>query len=494
MAVVVGLDIGTTGTKAVFVDEHFKIIADAYKPYDFISNDHGFVEQNPHDWWDAAICTIRECVKKSGIKDIKGICLSTQGATLVCVDDKGIPLSNAIVWVDVRAGKQGKYVNETYGKDFVYKKTGWRSQNCFNFLQILWIKDNDIELFNKTAKFLSTNEYINFKLTGEYVGDPSNAAISGLYNITQKKLDDELLEILGICKTRVAKILESGKQIGCISDRVAKELGLPSGIPVFNGGHDQYMAAVSVGAIANGDILLSCGTSWCITSITDTLVFDTVNYSSPGLHVLDDLYGSMAYTPAGGAALEWFRKNLLNNGEALPSYMYLNEIAEQAPSGANGVMFMPHFSGTSYPTWSDHSRASLLGLNLLHGQSDVVRAVMEGVGFEINWVLESVKANVQIGNTIKALGGATKSHVWMQIVSDITGLTVYKSTVSDAPPIGTAIIAGVNSGFYKNIDMAIKGFNNNPEAVQPRVKENNLYQELYDEYKRRFKLLQECYE
>jgi len=494
MAFVIGLDVGTTGTKAVLVDEHCEIIADAYKPYDFTANDNGFVEQNPDDWWDAAIYTIRQCVSKSGITDIKGICLSTQGATFVCVDDKGKPLSSAIVWVDVRAGKQGKYITETYGKDFIYNKTGWRAQNCFNFLQMLWIRDNDSELFKKTAKFLSTNEYMNFRLTGEYVGDPSNAAISELYNIAQKKWDDEILEILDISENRLAKITDSGKHIGYLTDSAAEELGLMSSVPVFSGGHDQYMAAVSVGAVASGDILLSCGTSWCITSITDTLIFDTVNYSSPGLHILNNLFGVMTYTPAGGAALEWFRKQLLCDGASLPSYISLNKMAEQAPAGANGVMFMPHFSGTSYPTWSNHSRATLLGLNLLHGQPDVVRSVMEGVGFEINWVMETVKTSVKIGHTIKALGGATKSPIWMQIVSDISGLSVCKATVSDAPPIGAAIIAGVSSGIYENIDIAIKGFNRNPETVEPRAKEHKMYQELYAEYKRRFKLLQDCYE
>lgn len=492
MAAVLGLDIGTTGTKAVLVDEHFRIVAHAYKAYDFIANDNGYVEQNADDWWQAAVYTIGRCVEKAGSCDIKGISLSSQGATLVCVDKKGVPLSPAIVWMDGRAGSQGDSINQRYGKDFVYNKTGWRSQNCFNFLQMLWIKQNNPDLYNQTDKFLSTVEYINYKLTGEYVGDPSNAAISELYNITQKKWDQELLEILEIDESKLARIIDSGKLIGGLCKSAAEELGLPTTIPVFNGCHDQYMAAVGVGAVSNGDILLSCGTSWCITHITDSLIFDNINYSSPGLHVLDKLYGVIAYTPAGGAALEWFRKNMFRSDGVL-SYSQLDEIAEKSPPGANGVMFLPHFSGTSYPTWSNNSRATLMGLNLTHGQSDIVRSILEGVGFEINWVLEGIKTNVAGNCVMKALGGAAKSPLWMQIISDISGLGVCKSTVADAPVIGAAITAGVSGGIYENASNAAQGFNDHLVFFEPNLIEHEKYAALFEEYKRRFYLLKECY-
>lgn len=497
MAVVLGIDVGTTGTKAILTDENMQVIASAYKDYSFIKNGSGFIEQNAYDWWRAVVCVIRECVKEYDNKeDIKGICVSSQGATLVCVDDNGEPLAPAVVWMDGRADRQGESINERFGKNYVYKKTGWRSLNCFNLLQILWIKDNNKILYESTYKFLSTNEYINYKLSGEFVGDPTNAGISQLFNIIEKRWDKDLLALCGIDESRLSYVVDSGKPVGRISKQAAKQLGLSENTVIYNSGWDQYLAAVGSGAVKNGDVLLSCGTSWGITHITDAPYFNMDDYYAPGRHVIDGIWGVFAYTPAGGATLEWYRKNigLRKNDNTFETFENINELASDSGIGAKGLMFMPHFSGTSCPTWSSKSRATLMGMNISHERADIIRAFMEGVGFEINWILETVKKAGLQSNCIKSLGGATRSRIWMQIVSDITGLTVMNPAYADAPVIGAVVMAGVGCGVFDNVAQALDVMKKDVAIIKPNLKAHNVYQELFEEYKRRFEFLRQCYE
>jgi len=496
MASVIGIDVGTTGTKGVLINDKLEIISSAYKGYDFLRSDSNFVEQDAADWWAAAVYVVKECVKNyNRIEEIKGICISSQGATLVCTNEKGEPLSPARVWLDCRAAAQGEWINENYGEEFTYKKTGWRAINCFNLLQIMWIREHNKTLYDETSKYLSTNEYINYKLTGKFIGDPTNAAMSQLFNIVEKRWDVDLLEICGLNERSLARVLDVGEPLGSISEQAAEELGLTRNTTVFNSGHDQYLAAVGSGAVNIGDVLLSCGTSWGITKIVDAPYFDTEIFYSPGRHAIAGLWGIFAYTPAGGATLEWFRKNIAARSadNSIIPYDEVNTMVSETETGARGLFFLPHFSGSSCPTWSSESRATLMGLDVSHTKADIARAFMEGVGYDINWILESLQKSKVKLNSIKSLGGATKSRIWMQIVADITGLTIINPTYPDAPVMGAAFIAGKNCGIYESITKAYSTINKDSSIIEPNISAHKKYSDLFQDYKRKFELVRKSY-
>ncbi|MEG1017622.1 MAG: FGGY family carbohydrate kinase, partial [Oscillospiraceae bacterium] len=337
MTMLLGIDVGTTGTKSTLVTAEGKILSKSYMPYSYTSGEDGRFEQNPSEWYEAVRVTVNECCKDYDKCDIKALALSTQGGTLVPVDREGNELCNAIVWMDTRAGKQGKQLKARYGDDWFYEKTGWRPGNCFNMLQILWLRENEPQIFDRTYKFLSTIDYLHFKLTGRFVIDITNACITQLFNVCDKDWDDEILSICGISRERLALPLDTGEFIGTLTEQAAVELGLNADTKVICGAQDQYIAAIGNGAFKAGDVLLSCGTSWCINAFTDKMICDKRSYFSMARHAIDGLWASMAYSPAGGAALEWFRNNvgLVSDSGTAESYSDIDRRVNEIPPGSD---------------------------------------------------------------------------------------------------------------------------------------------------------------
>lgn len=491
MDLFLGIDIGTTGTKSMVVDLEGRIISSAYKGYRLQSARPGWVEQDAEDWWQAVVYTVRECTRDADIRaGIKALSLSTQGGSMVPVDEAGIPLRQAISWMDKRGEVQRNALCENKAEDYYYTITGSALTSGGNLIQIKWMSDNEPELFHKTHKFLSTVDYINFKLTGNYVIDVTNAAMTQLLNIKNKAWDAGILETLGIQEQKLPAIVRSGEVIGKLREAAALELGLSAHTTVVSGGHDQYCVALGSGAINSGDVVLSTGTAWVVLCVSDTLVLDAQNNFYAGSHVIDGKWGLLASLETGGVCLEWLKNNILSytndkNEVCTEEFETLDQMASKRKPGSDGLMFYPHFTGVECPNWAPKNKGTFTGLDLSHDKYYMARAIMEGVGYEIKWMLEVIESKGVHINCIKMLGGATRSSLWPGIIADITGVPVRISEVSDMACVGAAILAGKRTGLG---DLSKK-----EKEILPDADNTLKYHQLFCQYKKGFELLKQLY-
>ena len=488
-----GIDIGTSGTKATLLTNEGKFISDAYKPYDTIAVKPYHVEQDSNVWWDALKEVIPRCLKQASLgHEVNAMCLSSQAGTMVPVDENCIPLTNAITWQDSRCENERLKLLEDYDDDFFYKRTGWKLNNCYNMIQIFWMKQNIPEVYDKTYMFLGTSDYLNYKLIGEYVVDFSDAGQRQLINVSRKEWDKDILNIIGIEKNKLSRLVKTGEPIGTLKKDVAAELGLNEGVVLVSGSQDQYCAAVGINAVHKNDTMLSTGTGWDMIGFTDKIIYDTNSYMSFTNHVVEGLYTAYAYTPVGSSALKWYR---LNMGEKhidkdgnirLESYSEMDARAQKIPAGSDGLLFSPHFVGTLYPTWSTKSKSVLSGLGFFHNRDHIARAAMEGVVFEIAWMVEGMKAAGYEINAIKTHGGATNSNFWMQILADVTGLPVIIPLGIEVASTGAAMIAGYGIGLFNSYDEAYKIFGIKESRIDVNPEKHKQYRPFFEKYKSTF--------
>lgn len=496
MEYLLGIDIGTTGTKSILFSLEGRMIASAYKGYPLYSEKGNVVEQDALDWWDAVVCTVKECISVTGREEkVIALSLSTQGGTLVPVDDRGKPLRRSISWMDTRSRDEGRKLEQRKPADYFYYASGWPMENnCASM--ILWLKKNEADLCRRTKRFLTTLDYINYKLCGRYVTDFTNAAMSGMINLQKKSWDSFVYEDLGLTEAQLPELKPTGCILGTLLPSAAVELGLDADVLVVNGAHDQYCGAVGAGALNIGDTMLSTGTSWAVLGVADFLIYDTKNYFAPGFHIPDNKYGLMATLPTGGVSMEWFKNNFCSihkqDRVIEESFSKIDEMAAKKSAGAEGVFFYPYFHGSCLPERCSDVRASFLGIGLNHDRYTLARSVMEGVAFSIRWILDSLE---QINNSVQKIhmvGGATKSSFWTQIVSDITGKPVIKMKTANAPCIGAAAIAGIGAGIYKNYEQAFRCMVNEDVTILPSSRKEE-YEQIFQKYKTGFQNIKEYY-
>lgn len=498
MDLLLGIDIGTKATKTLLVNSDGEVLASAQRDYDIIPSSHGWVEQEPEKWWKAVVETVREVVKENyKLKDnIKGISFSTQGGTLIPVDSEGKPLRRAITWLDQRAEKEGKKLREEVEESFFYNATGYKIRRGLPLLQICWLKNNERKIFERTHKFLFTNDYIIHRLTGSYCTDPSNSAITMLYNLKSGKWDSQLLQIAGISRTQLSKIKLSGTPVGRLTGSIAKQLNLPQNVIVSSGGHDQYCASLGVGAFQNGDCLLSCGSAWVLLFTINEPIFNMDISFVPGRHVVKERWGEMAAISSAGVVLEWFKNEFGKTGSEIDDrkiYELIDKKAENIPAGSNKLLFFPHFIGSTAPTHQPAAKGAVIGLTLSHNKYDVFKSIMEALGFETLWNIEAAgKLGIEV-EKIKMIGGAAKSSIWPQIIADITGKKISIPSVAEAACVGAAILAGMGTGVFKNCEDGFKKFQREKKEISPSPENREKYRKLFVIYKKTFWKLQDSY-
>ena len=481
-----GIDVGTTGTKTILFSQDGVCIGRAYRPYETSTPKVGWCEQDPLDWWRAVVDTVREVCNDSHIcKQVVGISLSVQGGTTVPVDENYQPVRPAIVWNDTRCTRERElFLAEVEGKDAMYSKTGWQLGNGMNALQIRWLKDNEPDNFHKTAKFLSVPDYISYMLTGIAALDPSNIGINQLGDIVKGKYDPDILHFAGICEKQLPVILPSGTPVGHLTQETADALGLSTECVLVSGAHDQYAVALGAGAVKNGDILIGSGTCWVITCIKDSP--DFASGLSQSVAAVPGKWGSLWSLSSGGVCLEWMRKNILDADGVPLDYEILNAEAAQRKAAEEGLFFYP-FSGI-YDGKNQLTKGAFIGMDLSHDKFHLVRAVMEGVVFQIRWMLEAFQAKLP-EDGIKLAGGASKSKLWCQLLADITGLPVKIPEVADLACVGAAVMAGVGAGIYETMEDGSKKLSVNERIIYPDSDASAKYASLLNSYKQSGKQL-----
>ncbi len=486
MRYLLGIDVGTTGTKTLLFREDGQCMGHAYCSYETTVPRVGFSEQNPLDWWQAVVQTVRQvCADPEIAQQTCAISLSTQGGTTVPVDENFHPVRPAMVWNDTRCVEQQARFSQKFGADTLYQKTGWGLVPGQNLMQIRWMKENEPDLFAQTRWFLSVPDYISCKLTGIPAIDPSNMGINQLGDIRRCSYDSQLLDFAGIKEDQLPAILPSGTIIGQLTSSAAQVLGLRADVVLVAGVHDQYAVALGSGCSQDGDILIGSGTCWVATCIADEPDFDSG--LSQSIAAVPGRWGSLWSLSSGGICLEWWRKNLTADKDGTPiPYSQINEEVTRRKAAENGLFFFP-FSGIS-SLESNLSKASFIGLDLFHDKYDMARAIMEGVAFQIAWMLDRFKTKPS-PEGIKLSGGASKSQAWCQMVADIAAIPVVIPETADLACVGAAILAGIGSKVFRNTEDGYRRMSIPTQTIYPNPEASEMYAMQKKKYQHYAKLI-----
>ena len=480
MDLLLGLDVGTTATKALLLNVEGEAVASASYSYGLITPREDWVEQDPEELWRAVVATCRKVLERVSPRDrVLALSISAQAGTTIPMDAHGRPVCNAISWMDHRAHQQAEQVRRAIGDGKVYEVSGWQLGDGLPLLHISWLRQCAPEIFASARYFLFVNDFIVYKLTGQLCMDPSDAGITQLYNIAEGRWDEDMLEIAGIEPDQLSPMQDSGVVVGQLTAESSRETGLPQSVLVINGAHDQYCAALGAGVLKPGDVMLSCGTAWVILCLTEQLSLDPKRRLSISRHAIPSKWGALKSMGGVGACMEWFLHNLWM-GAATRSDLYaeLNRCANSVPPGSRGLIFLPSSGG-----YGRGSRGAFIGLTLSHSRGDMARAVMEGIAFELRWMMEIVREAGVESRQLRMVGGAAASPVWPKIVADTMHLPVVLPSATQAASCGAALLAGVGSGAFPSPEAGYQILSGQETRLEPDRENSKRYDELFGIYR-----------
>ncbi|NHJ85065.1 MAG: xylulokinase [Asgard group archaeon] len=488
----VSIDIGTTGGRTIIFNDKGEIIRSAYVEYPSYYPTPTEVEQHASDWWLVAKKTINETLESSKIRvsDIAGVSVTNQRETIVPVDKNGEALSRAIVWQDRRTTKECHEIKEKIGEDEIYNITGLTVDPYFSGPKILWVKKNIPQAFNNAHKFLLVHDYIQMKLSGEFITDFSNASRTMLFDINTLSWSDKILNMLEIPKEKLPKPIASGTKIGEITKEAADETGLPAGLPVIAGGGDQQCAAIGVGVTKKGRVKATTGTGTFLLAFLEKSQRDPKHRVLCSCHAMPGSFVYEASIFTTGSILRWFRDNFASAEKSiapnlnLDCYDLLDMQAKSIPPGSEGVLLLPHFVGAGAPYWDPNARGLIFGLSLGHTRNHIIRAIMEATCYEIKTNLQVFSELGVKVEELRITGGASRSSTWNQIEADICGLPVSKGKIEEATALGAAILAGVGSGVYKTIQNASEEMVAIAERQEPKAENVKIYNKYFEVYRK----------
>jgi sugar (pentulose or hexulose) kinase len=449
---VIGIDVGTSGTKAVLLDRNGNVAGQGYQGYKLYSEGNR-VEQDAEDWWRACITAVHQAVAPSNRSKIMALSLSTQGASMLALDDGGNPVGRVITWLDTRSQAEADRLESGLGGDTIYRTTGWRVTPSLDAAKIVYMKTH--KEYKRAAMYLSTLEYINLKMTGFPVIDPTNAAIRQLFNINTGTWEKKILDAVGVTEAELPAILKTGQLVGVLTSAAAEALGLSVAVKVYNGAHDQYCASIGCGAVNAGDLLVSTGTAWVVLGISEKPVFSET-FIVPCPHPAPGLYGNMASLGGVGSSYQWIGDKFFP-GQSLSQIdgnIFSSENSAVVLAKNAGLFFIPWLAGAGYPVGNPAARGGFIGMDFTTGPYDMALAVMESVVFSLKNAVNDFEKNGFSPSVIKIMGGAVKSDLWMDILTAMIDVPLYKTRITDSCALGAALIAACGEGWYRDYGAA----------------------------------------
>ncbi len=428
-----GIDFGTTSVKAVLFDEKLNEIASSTEDYK-LKTSGNIVEFDGEKYWDL----LKNALENTG-KTAKADCLAidTQCETLILTDENGTPVRDAIVWLDNRATEEAEIINKHFGRKKVYEVTGQPEITAtWPACKLLWVKRNEPEVWAKTKKIFLLEDYLLYKLTGEFVTEKTLQSSTIYFDINKSDWWNEMLEFIGVSKEQLPRLEDSGKYVGDYN-----------GIKVITSAMDQVAGAVGAGVVKKGIISEMTGTTMAIYVPTDTVPGFDENSFIPCHYSFDGSYALLSWSPTAGMALKWFRDAFLNE----VSFKELDEMAEKIPVGCDGVTFLPYLCGSTMPKYNPDARGSFTGLTPEHTSAHFVRSIMESVACMLKSNLDYMNVPV---SEIRVMGGGAKSSLWCNIKADITGKRLITLKNKETACLGSAILAGVGAGVFSSVDEA----------------------------------------
>ncbi|WHH58551.1 FGGY-family carbohydrate kinase [Petroclostridium sp. X23] len=468
MRYTIGVDIGTQGTKAVLIDQAGKVLSHCYQGYDVETPQPSWAQQSAEPWFDATIETIKGVVNNSRVNaaDIRGIAISgLYGGSGIPVDKDIKPLSPCLIWMDRRAEKEVKWVEENIDLEELFQITGNHVNSYFGFTKILWIKNNLPHVWKKIRYFLPPVSYVIYKLTNEIAVDYSSAGnIGGVFDIRTKKWSAVMQDKLGIPNHLFPeRLVECTEIVGRITPDIAALTGLKEGTSVVCGGVDAAVATVGAGVFDEGDNVAMMGTSMCWGFVTQTPNLSAKLVSMPYTVKSKKMIYTFGGAATAGAVLRWFRDTFAEfelqqeNMTNVNAYGLLDQKALEIGPGSNGLMVLPYFMGERSPIWDAKARGTIIGLSLSHTKAHIYKAFMEGVAYALRHNIELVEGTkVKLNKEIILVGGGAKSLVWPQIFADVTGrpIKIIKNDVE--APLADALLAGIATGVFEDEKIILK--------------------------------------
>jgi xylulokinase len=488
---ILSFDLGTGGNKAVLYDSDGLLVGSTFSPYETLYPQSGWAEQRPVDWWMSIVKTTRKLLKETGVEKRHLACIgiSGHGIGVVPVDREGRLLrEKTLLWSDSRALDQSKNYFKRIDYDHWYSVTGaaLRAEN-YAIFKMMWHRDSEPEMYASTHKFLGTKDFINMKMTGNMVSDFSDASFSGVNDLLQWGYSDELLKPSGIPLEKLPDLVPSTAVVGELLPEPAEELGLAKGVPVICGGYDGSCTALGAGNFKENRVYNYVGSSSWISVAADKPLIDLSIKPYCYFHVIPGMFNSTVSIYSAGGSYQWFRNVLCKEevSEAeranLDPYEIMEEEARASPVGSNGVMFNPSLMGGSTIHPSPSIRGAFVGLGLDHGKSDLTRAVMEGVAYDLRAVLDRFR-DMQIRvDEIRIVGGGSRSRLWRQIFADIYRSKIILTSVGqEAAALGAATVAAVGAGIWKDFSMV--------DSIAKTIEVSTPMKENVDEYEKRLPL------
>ena len=489
MGYLLGIDIGTSGTKTALYTEDGVSMCSHTVGYPLYQPANGWAEQQPEEWWSAVVAGIQAVTAEIGGADITGIGLSGQMHGLVMLDGAGQVLRPAIIWCDQRTGAECTQISQKVGREQLLAITGNPAMTGFTAAKICWVMAHEPAVFAKCCHILLPKDYIRYRLTGEYAAEVSDASGMQLLDIRSRDWSDTVLQNLGIDRDLLPALYESAEITGTVSACAAGETGLKAGIPVAGGAGDNAAAAIGAGIVGEGSALTTIGSSAVIYALSDTPRIDSAGRVHSLCAGIPGKWTVMSCTQGAGLSLKWLRDNVCRAeaqraaAQGLSPYVLMDQMAGEIPPGSDRLLFLPYLMGERSPHPDPDCRGVFFGLSAIHTAAHLIRAVMEGVAYSQR---ECLDVFLEMGVPIEAMtvvGGGSRSQLWRAILRDVYGCPIYTLASDEGAALGAALLAGIGTGVYADAEQACTAVKRvGPEL--PDMDKNRVYMQYLSLYRK----------
>ncbi|MCS7178793.1 MAG: xylulokinase [Anaerolineae bacterium] len=488
MAFFMGIDVSTTATKALLIGPDGEVVSVASSEYPYETPRPMWTEQHPHLWWQATVASIRRVLAESGVNpaDVQGVGLTGQMHGLVLLDENGQVLRPAILWNDQRTGAECDEIRTRLGKERLIRITGNDALTGFTAPKILWVRNNEPEIYARARHILLPKDYVRYRLTGEYAMDKADGAGTILFDLGKRDWSREVLSALEIDPAWLPPTFEGPEITGRITPEAAEETGLKAGTPVMAGGGDQSAQAVGVGAVEPGVVALTLGTSGVVFASTQEPFIEPEGRLHAFCHAVPGRWHLMGVMLSAGGSLRWYRDTVAPGTD----FDTLLAPATAIPPGSEGLFYLPYLTGERTPYPDPLARGAFVGLTVRHTQAHMTRAVLEGVAFGLRDSFELMKTvGLAEITQVRASGGGARSPLWRQILADVLGVELVTVNTTEGAAYGAALLAATGAGAFRSVAEACSAVIRITGSTAPGPAAEG-YQSIYPTYRSLYPTLQ----
>ncbi len=492
-------DLGTSGNKATLYTVEGALVKSTVYAYPVYYFNNNWAEQDADDWWRAVCATTHEILQGINKEDVVAVSFSGQMMGCLCVDRNGQPLRRSIIWADQRAIREMDEIKEHISAEKFYRITGHRISASYTLQKLMWIKNNEPQVYAQTFKVLNAKDYILFKLTGRFVTDYSDGTSTNMVDLNRLVWSDEIITTMGMDGDKMPELLASTAIVGNVTKQAAQETGFSEKTLVICGGGDGACAAVGAGCVKEGVAYNVVGSSSWISISTRKPIYDEQMRTFNWAHVVPGYVLPCGTMQAAGVSYNWLKHEICTSEVAqaeklgVSPYQLMDAEIAKSPAGARGLLFLPYLLGERSPRWNPNARGAFIGLKVEHKREDVLRSVLEGITLNLNVILDVFKQQTDI-QEIVAIGGGAKGKVWHQIMADIYGVKILRPNyLEEATSMGAAVVGGVGAGVFKSFDV-IDQFIRIESEQMPIESNRRVYEKMMPIFEKSYHALLDVYQ